>query len=212
MDMVATWRDTPVNARPAPATGPQVGYILSLTQRLKGLLEDGDELAQRLEKAAEGEISKQDASGLIEVLIDAVRKLGGTVHTTPTSFQPPPQTPRMTVTNYTAQSQKAASLEHRARHLQWLKEREAFHDAQAPQFGDFQERPPPGGSNYMKVWKKKRNQLLPEHWGPPIEYGWAWECTHPSHAHRVRGGSHLGRNATLANAQLHWNKYHKEEE
>lgn len=202
-----------MTARQAPATGPQVGYIMSLTRQLKGLLEDGDEIADKLVNAAEGEISKQEASDLIEALIGAVNKMGGkTGNVRPIR--------RVAYNPYREEEEEADREQAKWEQMRTedCTRRDVYRAEQLRQFGGLNERPAPEGGSYLKVWKKFPNAMSPQSWGSQIETGWRWECRHPSHQGKrgghdvVSGGSQRGRHFTMINAFAHLKKFHEEEE
>jgi hypothetical protein len=152
--------------------------------------------------------SKREASKVIDSLLDTLADLRG---------EPRRKKVRSKVVAINPEVE-----EHRARLKRLADEfrvkAAVFEKEQLRQAGGVRYREPPEGRGHtLKIWKRHPNDLLNgDHygWNDGINYGWVWECTHPSHANRkgpatVTGRSHrLGFPGAVLGAQRHWLKFH----
>lgn len=187
-----------MSARQQLATEAQMGYINGLVKRLKNVLRDDDETATQLDEAAHATLSKRDASDLIQAMIGALDRIG----------EPQPREVENGVKRATATKLPSpGEIAYRRRLEEAEAARARYNDSQLAQFGGKNERPEPDGDAVLKIWKRFPNQAVERYW-VDVLHGWRWRCHHPSHKDPVNGGSQLGRDQTIANAQAHWEKRH----
>jgi hypothetical protein len=194
--------------RGEPATKRQMDYVQGLVAQLRRILDDGTDIADKLDQASHATLSKKDAHDLIDALKGALAELRGD--------GPPDGATNVVEFPTPAPSPKLTPHEERMRQL---RERElALKKRQDAWFGNEERRAAPPGERYIKVWQESRNRVGYRFREPDVLSGWVWECRHPSHVDgrsrsgRVRGGSQLGRATTMNNALLHWSKYHRDSE
>jgi hypothetical protein len=200
---------TPQRREQPLATPNQLDYLCALRDQLNDLFDDGGAIVADLDTVIDSaKTSKREASKLIDSLLDTLADLRG---------EPRRKKVRSKVVAINPEVE-----EHRARLKRLADEfrvkAAVFEKEQLRQAGGVRYREPPEGRGHtLKIWKRHPNDLLNgDHygWDDGINYGWVWECTHPSHANRkgpatVTGRSHrLGFPGAVLGAQRHWLKFH----
>lgn len=198
-----------------PATGPQLTYLESLHQKLRG------EIRPAFNGLTKGEASAmiEEAKGLLlrrdhETLMDEAPQ-GGSLPCGPQYVEGPANSSKVvSLGTPKADAWQAAEERRRVR----LARAEAFNELMrerfVDQFGIVRRRQPsppqnPGLQNPLVVWLAAPIRMdLNGH----IRTDWKWICYHELHGtdgYKVcRGGSQLGWRQTYNNAMTHYQKYH----
>jgi hypothetical protein len=197
-------------AQQLPATDKQLDYLCALRDQLNELFDDGGAIVADIDTVIESsKTSKRDAHKLIDSLLDTLADLRGE-----------PRRQKRTRTNVVAINPEVDEYRVRQKKLadEFRAKAEVFEKEQLRQAGGVRYREAPEGRGHtLKIWKRHPNALLQgDHygWHDGINYGWVWECTHPSHANRkgpatVTGRAHqLGFRGAVLGAQRHWLKFH----